>query len=90
MAKFKINKTLRNFLIAIGVIILIFAVTRLIPEQDLSKKYAGYDLSTTQGAVSAGKTYAEYQTEHKNASSPNITVPIDIFALSRNNHLEPA
>lgn len=83
MAKFKINKTLRNFLIAIGVIILIFAVTRLIPEQDLSKKYAGYDLSTTQGAVSAGKTYAEYQTEHKNASSPNITVPIDIFTFEQ-------
>ena len=80
MAKLKINKTLRNFLIAIGVIILIFVVPRLIPEEDLSKKYDGYDLSTSQGAVSAGKTYTEYKAEHKNASNPDITVPVDIFA----------
>ena len=80
MAKLKINKTLRNFLIAIGVIILIFVVPRLIPEEDLSKKYDGYDLSTSKGAVSAGKTYTEYKAEHKNASNPDITVPVDIFA----------
>ena len=80
MAKLKINKTLRNFLIAIGVIILIFVVPRLIPEEDLSKKYDGYDLSTSQGTVSAGKTYTEYKAEHKNASNPDITVPVDIFA----------
>ena len=80
MAKLKINKTLRNFLIAIGVIILIFVCTKLVPEKKLSEKYEGFDLSTSQGAVSAGKTYTEYQAEHKNAKTPNLQVAVDVFA----------
>ena len=80
MAKLKINKTLRNFLIAVAVIILFFVCTRLVPEKKLSEKYEGFDLSTSQGAVSAGKTYAEYQAEHKNAKTPDLQVAVDVFA----------
>lgn len=81
MAKFKINKSLRNFLIAIGVILVLFAVSRLVPEKKLSEKYEGYDLSTSTGAVSAGKSYMEYRDEHTNAKTPDINVPVDIFAF---------
>ena len=80
MAKIKINKTLRNTLIAVGVIVLFFVCTRLVPEKKLSTKYEGFDLSTSQGAVSAGVTYAEYQEGYKNAKTPNITVPVNVFA----------
>ena len=80
MAKLKINKTLRNFLIAVAVIILFFVCTKLVPEKKLSEKYEGFDLSTSQGAVSAGKTYTEYQAEHKNAKTPNLQVAVDVFA----------
>ena len=79
MAKLKINKTLRNTIIAVAAIALFFVCTRLIPEKNLSEKYDGYDLSTSQGAVSAGKTYSEYQAEHKNARNPQITIPVNIF-----------
>ena len=81
MAKFKINKTLRNFLIAIGVIVVIFVGTRLIPEKQLSEKYEGYDLSTSTSAVSAGKSYSEYQADYSNAKNPGISVPVDVFAF---------
>ena len=80
MAKLKINKTLRNILIAIGVIIIIFVSTKLIPEKKLSDKYEGYDLSTSQSAVSAGISYTEYLAAHKGAKTPDVTVPVDIFA----------
>ena len=68
-------------MIVIGVIVVVWGIKKLIPEQDRSKKYNGYDLSTTQTAVSAGKTYAEYQNEHKNAVNPELEVPVDIFAF---------
>ena len=80
MAKIKINKTLRNLLITIGVIVVIFAGTRLIPEKQLSEYYEGFDLSTLQSAVSAGTTYSEYLEMHKNAVDPNYTVPVNVFA----------
>ena len=80
MAKLKINKTLRNVLIAVGVILFIFVCTRLIPEKKLSEKYEGYDLSTSQSAVSAGKSYTDYRAEHKSAKMPGITVQVPIFA----------
>ena len=80
MAKLKINKTLRNFLIAIIVFAAIFAGTRLIPEKKLSEYYDGYDLSTLQSAVSAGTTYSEYLEIHQNAAYPDLSVPVDVFA----------
>ena len=81
MAKFKINKTLRNAIIAIAVIVAFFVCIKLIPEKKLSEKYEGYDLSTSTSAVSAGKSYIEYQTEHQNAKNPDKTVKVDIFAF---------
>ena len=81
MAKLKINKGLRNILIAVGVIVVIFVGTRLIPEKQLSEKYEGYDLSTSTSSVSAGKSYTEYQAEHQNAKAPDISVPVNIFAF---------
>ena len=80
MAKLKFTRTLRNLLIAIAAILFVFVCTRLVPEKNLSEKYQGFDLSTSQGAVSAGKSYSEYKNEHKNAENPDITVPVDIFA----------
>ena len=80
MAKLKFTRTLRNLLIAIAAILFVFVCTRLVPEKNLSEKYEGFDLSTSQGAVSAGKSYSEYKNEHKNAETPDITVPVDIFA----------
>ena len=85
MAKFKINKTLRNVLITIAVIVAFFVCIRLIPEKKLSEKYDGYDLSTSQSAVSAGKSYTEYKAEHKSAKNPGKTIPVDIFAYDADN-----
>ena len=81
MAKIKINKTLRNFLIAIVVIVGIFVITNLIPEKGLSEKYEGYDLSTSQSAVSAGLSYSEYLTIQKSTKTPNKTVEVDVLAF---------
>ena len=81
MAKFKINKTLRNAIIAIAVIVAFFVCIKLIPEKQLSEKYEGYDLSTSTSAVSAGKSYTDYKAEHFNAKSPDLTVKVDIFAF---------
>ena len=80
MAKFKLNKTLRNSLIAIAAIVVFFVCIRLIPEKQLSEYYEGYDLSTLQSAISAGTTYSEYLEMHKNAATPKVTVPVDVFA----------
>ena len=80
MAKLKINKSLRNSIIAIAAIILLFVCLRLIPEKPLSEYYEGYDLSTLQSAVSAGTTYSEYLEMHKNASRPDLSLSVDVFA----------
>ncbi len=80
MVGIKINKTVRNVIIAIAVIVLIFVVSSLIPDKGFSEKYEGYDLVTSVGATSATKTYTDYQEEHKNAKNPDITVNVDVFA----------
>ena len=67
-------------MIILGVIVVIFAGTRLIPEKQLSEYYEGFDLSTLKSAVSAGTTYSEYLEMHKNAVAPNYTVPVNVFA----------
>ena len=56
MVGIKINKTVRNVIITILVIVLIFVVSSLIPEKNFSEKYEGYDLITSIGATSATKT----------------------------------
>ena len=78
MVGIKINKTLRNLIIAIFVIVLVFVVSSLIPEKNFSEKYDGYDLVTSVGATSSAKTYTEYQQEHKNAKTPAISVDVDV------------
>ncbi len=80
MVGIKINKTVRNVIIAIVVIVLIFVVSSLIPDKGFSEKYEGYDLVTSVGATSTTKTYTEYQEEHKKAKNPDITVNVDVFA----------
>ena len=79
MVGIKINKTLRNVLIVLAAIILVFAISSLIPEKTFKAKYEGFDLSTNVGVTSTSKTYAEYLLEHKNAKSPSVTVDIDVL-----------
>lgn len=80
MVGIKINKTLRNFLIAIAAIILVFAISSLLPEKDFHEKYENVDFSSLKGSVSATKSYSEYLAEHPNAKSAKTTVNLDIFA----------
>ncbi|MCR5435965.1 MAG: extracellular solute-binding protein [Treponema sp.] len=79
MAQIRINKTLRNFIIGVAVIVLIFVVSSLIPEKSFEKKYRNLDDSAAQGAVSMYKTYSEYLSEHSNAKNPNVTVDLNVF-----------
>lgn len=80
MVKLKVNKTLRNFIIAILVIIFVFALTSLLPEKNFKDKYEGYDLTTNSGVVSSTKTYNDYLMEHASAKNAKSTVDVDIFA----------
>jgi len=79
MVGMKINKTLRNVLIAVAIIVVIFALTSLLPDKGFSEKYEGFDLSTSSGAVSTTKTYKDYLAGYKNAKNAKSTVKIDIF-----------
>ena len=92
MVGLKINKTLRNVIIAILVVAALVVITSLIPNNDFSEKYEGYDLTTSVGVQSASKTYAEYQLEHKSAKNGSVTVEVDVFnfdeELSSGTHVE--
>lgn len=81
MVGVKINKTLRNVLIAIVVVILIFVIPSLFPDKDFRSKYENYDLSTNIGTVSATKTYTEYLAEYKNVKTSNNTVEVDVLSF---------
>ncbi|MBO4859075.1 MAG: extracellular solute-binding protein [Treponema sp.] len=83
MVGIKINKTLRNFLIAIAAIILVFAISSLLPEKDFHEKYDNVDFSSLKGSVSTTKSYSEYLSEHPNAKSSRSTVNLNIFAYDR-------
>ena len=67
MVGIKINKTLRNVLIAIAVIIVIFAIPSFFPEKDYHTKYDNHDLNTNVGVVSSTRTYSEYLKEYSRA-----------------------
>ncbi len=86
------NKTLRNFLIAVAAIVLVFALTSLLPTKDFHEKYDGFDLSTSAGVVSSTMTYSDYLEEHKLAKNASSKVDIDVFAfdadLSNGVHIE--
>lgn len=80
MVGIKINKTLRNFIIVLVAVILVFVISSLIPEKTFSEKYEGYDLETSVGVTSSSKTYSEYQIEHKNAATPSVAVDVDVLS----------
>jgi len=79
MIGIKINKTLRNVLIALVVIVLIFAIPSFFPDKDYHAKYDNYDLSTNIGVVSTTKTYSEYLKEHSSAKNPKSEVAVDVL-----------
>ena len=79
MVGIKINKTLRNVIIAIAAIIVIFAISSLIPNKDFSEKYEGFDLSSTVSTITATQTYSEYQSKHKKAAYPSSSVAVDVL-----------
>ncbi len=79
MVGIKINKTLRNVLIAVAVIILIFAIPSFFPEKDYHSKYDNYDLSTNVGSISSTRTYSEYLNEHSSARSAKNEVSVDVL-----------
>ena len=79
MVGIKINKTLRNVLIALVVIVLIFAIPSFFPEKDYHAKYDNYDLTTNIGVVSSTKTYSEYLKEHSSAKNPKSEVAVDVL-----------
>ncbi len=92
MVGIKINKTLRNTIIVIAAIILVFAISSLLPEKSFKEKYEGYDLVTSVGATSTTKTYSEYCNEHKNAKLPSSPVDVDVLnfdaSVSSGSHVE--
>lgn len=92
MVGFKINKTLRNVVIALLVIAALVVITSLIPDSNFSEKYEGYDLTTSIGVTSTTKTYAEYLADHKNAKNSSVTVNADVLnfdeALSNGSRIE--
>ena len=85
MVGIKINKTVRNAVIVIAAIILVFAISSLLPEKNFNEKYEGYDLMTSVGATSATKTYSEYCNEHKNAKLPSASVNVDVLNFDASN-----
>ncbi|MCR4580477.1 MAG: extracellular solute-binding protein [Treponema sp.] len=94
MVGIKINKTVRNTVIVIAAIILVFAISSLLPDKNFKEKYDGFDLDTSVGATSATKTYTEYCNEHKNAKMPSVTVDVDVLnfdsSVSSGSHVENA
>ena len=79
MVGIKINKKLRNVLIAAVVIFLIFAIPSLFPDKDFRAKYENYDLTTNIGASSSLKTYDEYLRVHSSAACPDCEVAVDVL-----------
>lgn len=79
MVGIKINKTVRNTIIIIAAIILVFAISSLLPEKNYKVKYDGFDLFASVGASSTTKTYTEYCNEHKNARTPSVVVDVDVL-----------
>ena len=82
MKGIKINKTLRNFLIAVAAIVVVFVITSLIPDKDFHEKYEGFDLATVGGVGSSTKGYDEYLNEHADAKNAGSTVEIDILSYA--------
>ena len=86
MVKLKVNKTLRNTIIVVLAIVLLFAVSKLFPEKDFHSKYEGMDLTSSGGVVSTTKTYNDYLLEHSSAKNAKSTVNVDIFAYDADSY----
>lgn len=83
MVELKINKTVRNVLIAVAVIVLIFVISGLLPSKDFHEKYDGFDLSTNVGNVTTFKSYSEYLSEHSSSKNSKCTVNIDVLDFDK-------
>ena len=71
-------------MIALGIIVLIFAIPSFFPDKDYHEKYDNYDLSTNIGVVSTTKTYAEYLEEYSSQPEPQTEVAVDILNFDSN------
>ena len=77
MKGIKINKTLRNFLIAVAAIVAVFVITSLIPDKDFHEKYEGFEtiaVPATKPIPIAWDLALRYNM--------NLVVFISIFELS--------
>lgn len=83
MVGVKINKTLRNILITILVIVVICIVPGFFPDKGFGQKYEGYDLTTNVGNVSTTRTYNEYLQEYSSAKNASQKVVLDIFDFDK-------
>ena len=77
------NKTLRITIIVVAVLAVIGIALGLRGNTNFREKYEGFDLSSSVGATSATRTYAEYLNEHKNAKNASKSVSVDIFNFDK-------
>lgn len=80
MVDIKINKTLRNVLIGVLLIVLLFVIGSLFPDKDFREKYEGFDLSSSTEMQSSARTYSEYLELYSKKKEAKQTVKVDVFA----------
>ena len=80
MVDIKINKTLRNVLIGVLLIVLLFVIGSLFPDKDFREKYEGFDLSSSTEMQSSTRTYSEYLELYSKKKEAKQTVNVDVFA----------
>ena len=80
MVDIKINKTLRNVLIGVLLIVLLFVIGSLFPDKDFREKYEGFDLSSSTEMQSSTRTYSEYLELYSKKKEAKQTVKVDVFA----------
>lgn len=78
MVKFKLNKTLRNTLIVLLIVVLVFVITSLLPDRGYAEKYAGVDLSAASTS-STVENYATYLKKHSSGKNASATVSVNIL-----------
>lgn len=78
MVQLKISKKTRKVLIVLAAIILVFAITTLIPQKDFSEKYDGVDLSVS---VQQGDTrnYSQYLSQYASIPLAASSVKVDVL-----------
>ncbi len=92
MAKLHLNKTLRNVLIAVAAIVVVFVLISLIPVKDNSAEYKDLDMSSASIVPNLTKTYSDYKKEHAGAKVSVNAVDVDVLnydeAVSSGTRLE--